>query len=120
MIPPTIDTVEDVVITALNIDRVSTTIVGAVAQNIGEARLVTSDVIKEFFLLHPLNRQLDGPVIPLRILKQIFFPVKVPIEFLASSVLLSKNNNINYNGNFKNSLFCLIKKMFEAKQLINP
>ena len=55
-------------------------IVGVAAQNIGEARLVTSDVIQEIFLLHPLHRQLDGPVIPLGILKQIFFPDRVSFQ----------------------------------------
>ena len=90
IIPPAVDTVKDIIIAALNIDRMSTFTLH-VAQNIGEARLVTSDVLQEVFLLHPLHRQLDSPVLPLSILKQIFFPVKVTIESLASSVLLEQS-----------------------------
>ena len=92
IIPPAVDTVEGVVVTALNIDHMSTTILSLVAQNVGEVRLVTPDVIQEIFLLNPLHRQLDGPVFPVRILEQIFFPVKVTIDSLASPVLLNDNN----------------------------
>ena len=78
---------ESVVITVLNIDRVSSTTEGLVAQDVGEVRLVTTDVLQEVFLLNLLHRQLDGPVFPLSVLQQIFFTVKIPIESLASCVL---------------------------------
>ena len=91
IIPPTVDTVESVIIAVLNINRVSP-FTRDVAQDIGEARVGTSDVLQEVLLFHLLHRQLDGPVFPLSILKQIFFPVKVPIEFLASCVLLNQDN----------------------------
>ena len=89
IIPPAVDTVESVLGIALNIDRVSSTIGALVAEDVGEARIVTPDVLQEVLLLHLLHRQLDGPVLPLSILKQIFLTVKVPIELLASCVLLN-------------------------------
>ena len=91
VIPPAVDAVESVLGAVLNIDSMSSTTGGLVAQDIREARLAPSDVLQEVFLLNPLHRQLDGPVLPLSILKQIFFPVKVPIESLASSVLLKQS-----------------------------
>ena len=56
IISPTVDTVESVVIAVLNIDRVSSTTEGFVAQDVGEVRLVTPDVLQEVFLLDPLHR----------------------------------------------------------------
>ena len=87
VIPPAVDAVEDVLGAALNVDRVSPPTGALVAQDVSEVRLVTPDVIQEILHLDPLHSQLDGPVLPLSVLKQIFFPVKVPIECLASSVL---------------------------------
>ena len=77
---------------ALNIDSLSATTGSLIAQDVGELRVGTADVIQEIFLLDPLHRQLDGPVFPVRILEQIFFPVKVTIDSLASPVLLNDNN----------------------------
>ena len=94
IVAPAVDAAESVVVAALHIDPVSPTTGGLVAQDVGEVRLVTVDVIQEIFLLDPLHGQLDGPVLPLSVLEQIFFPVKVPIESLASCVLLSQNNQM--------------------------
>ena len=60
-------------VTGLNIDRVSPARQALVAQDVGEAPP------GHLIHLHPLHGQLDGPVFPLRILQQIFFPVKVTI-----------------------------------------
>ena len=86
-VPPAIEAVNTSMVTTFNIDSVSSTLRGFVAQYVGVAGLGTSDVIQELFFLHLLYRQSDGPVIQLSILQQILFPVKILVKLLASSVL---------------------------------
>ena len=91
-VPPAVEAVDKVMIAALDIDRVSATTGNQVAQYVGVAGLLASDVLQELLLLHLLNRQPDGPVVTVFVLQEIFLLIEVFVRIFPSSILRIKNN----------------------------
>ena len=85
-------------IAALDIHGVSPNSVVHVVQYVGVVGLQTSDVLQELSFLHPLNRQPDGPVVAVCILKEIFLPIEVLVRIFPSSILTVRTNITSRSG----------------------
>ena len=83
---------DNVMIAALDIHRVSANSVVNVVQYVGVVGLHTPDVLQELSLLHLLNRQPDGPVVAVCILKQILLPIEVRVRIFSGSILTVKSH----------------------------
>ena len=69
---------------------------GDVAEDVGVAGLGAGHVLHQVLPLHLLNTQSDRPVVPLRVLEQIFLPVEIFVRKLSISILEVTQNIIVY------------------------